>query len=198
MKHNREYEIAWQGLRNGVSEYEFSVDNDFMLAQGADAEEYKDWAADIKLRFDKHESFFMLHFDVSGKVTVACDRCGDEFPLQLWDEFDLLVKLEGEHEGDVDQEDEADVAYIPRSETVLGIAPWIYEFVLLSVPLQRVHPEDAAGHSTCNPKALELLNELSDFEETPEHNIWKGLESLKSDNEDDRQKTTDKRQKSKD
>ena len=182
MKHKREYEIAWQGLRKGVSEYEFEIDNEFMLAHGADEEEYKDWEAMVKLKFDKHESFFMLHFDVSGKVGVACDRCGDDFVLQLWDEFDLLVKLEGEHEGEKETEDEADVAYIPRSETVLDIAPWLYEFVLLSVPLQKVHPDKSEGVAGCNPEALKLLSDLSETEEAPEHNIWKGLEALKEEN----------------
>src|SRR3954468_24461398 len=117
MKHNREFEIAWQGLKGGVSEYAFSVGSDFMREHGA-GEEYKDWKAEVLLKFDKHESFFMLHFDISGQVTLPCDRCGDDFPLQLWDEFDLIVKLQGEGADEDNGEDESDVAFIPRSETV--------------------------------------------------------------------------------
>jgi uncharacterized metal-binding protein YceD (DUF177 family) len=181
MKHNREFEIAWQGLRNGVSEYTFSISDDFMRTRGA-GEEFKDWNAEVLLKFDKHESFFMLHFDISGRVTLPCDRCGDEFTLQLWDEFNLLVKLKGDSADEVTEDEESDVAFIPRSETVLDISPWIYEFVFLSVPLQRVHPDDAAGNPTCNPQALSLLNKLSEPDEAPEHNIWKGLEGLKEDN----------------
>jgi uncharacterized metal-binding protein YceD (DUF177 family) len=172
MKHNREFEIAWLGLKIGEHVYDFSIGDDFMVERGAPAELH-DWAAQVKLRFDRQQSFFRLHFDVSGSVVVPCDRCGDDFQLGLWDEFDLLVKLTGDEEDDAEPDDEADVAFISRNETVIDISGWIYEFVMLSVPLQRVHPENA-----CNPEALRLLNQLSGTDEGTERDIWKGLKNI--------------------
>jgi uncharacterized metal-binding protein YceD (DUF177 family) len=178
MKHNREFEIAWLGLKIGAHVYDFTVDDAFMKEHGAPAETH-DWNAQVKLTFDRQQSFFRLHFDISGSVIVPCDRCGDEFILPLWDEFDLLIKLTGE-EGDATEDDEeADVAFIPRHETVIDISGWIYEFVMLSLPLQRVHPE---GH--CNPEALKLLNQLGHAEDAPEHDIWKGLKDIKIEDEE--------------
>ena len=102
--------------------------------------ELHDWNVKIAVRFDKHSDFFQMHFDVDGSVVTACDRCGDDFELKLWDEFDLLVKLTGDGEEGESVEDEADVVFIPRHETVLDISTWLYEFAMLSVPLQRIHP----------------------------------------------------------
>jgi uncharacterized metal-binding protein YceD (DUF177 family) len=119
----------------------------------------------------------MMHFDIDGLVTAPCDRCGDEFRLRLWDEFDLVIKLTGE---DVEKiEDEDDVIFIPRSETVIDISNWLYEFIMLSVPLQHIHPDKDNGEPGCNPDALNLLDKLSEPSEPVKNPLWKGLEKLK-------------------
>lgn len=176
MKHNREFEIAWQGLKPGPHTFEYDLDDRFMEGRGAE-ESFKNWKAKVTLKFDKHENFFMLHFDIDGKVTVPCDRCGDDFEMRLWDEFDLVVKLTGEDSHDLPDED--DVAFIPRSETVLDVSNWLYEFVMLSIPLQRIHPEKIDGTPGCNEQALDLLGKLSEHEDEITNPIWKGLEAFK-------------------
>ena len=133
MKYNREFEIAWQGLKPGKHTYKYDIDDRFMQEKGGGDREIKDLNAHVTLTFDKKTNFFMLHFDVGGNVTVPCDRCGDDYTLQLWDEFDLLVKLQGGDDNEEIEED-ADIVFIPRSETVLDISDWIYEFVMLSIP----------------------------------------------------------------
>jgi uncharacterized metal-binding protein YceD (DUF177 family) len=176
MKHNREFEIAWQGLKPGPHTYIYDIDDRFMQEREAD-ESFKNWNARITLGFDKHENFFMLNFDIDGHVTVPCDRCGDDFQLRLWDEFDLVVKLAGE---DVtEREDEDDVVFIPRQETVIDISNWLYEYLMLSVPLQRIHPEKPNGESGCNEQALNLLDKLSEPGEEVKNPLWKGLDALK-------------------
>ncbi len=180
MKHNREYEIAWQGLKPGPHTYVYDIDDRFMEERNAD-ESFSEWDVKITLVFDKHESFFMLKFDVDGEVIVPCDRCGDDFKLRLWDEFNLVVKLLGEDAEQIDEED--DVVFIPRSETVLDISNWLYEFVMLSVPLQHIHPDKEDGSSGCNQQALDLLDKLSESTATVHNPLWKGLESFKEKKE---------------
>lgn len=176
MKHNREYEIAWQGLKTGIHTIQYDIDDKFMQGREAD-EGLKDWQVRVTLTFDKKTNFFLLHFDIDGQVTVPCDRCGDDFNLRLWDEFDLVMKLAGEDAEEIEDDDE--VVFIPRSETVIDISPWLYEFIMLSVPLQRIHPDNPDGTPGCNPKALQLLNKLSEPDEAPKNDLWKGLEALK-------------------
>lgn len=181
MKHTREFEIAWQGLKPGPHVYAYDIDDKFMQEHEADGS-FSNWAARVTLRFDKHENFFMLHFDIGGSVSVPCDRCGDDFKLALWDEFDLIIKLTGEPTDEI--EDEDDVVFIPRSETVIDISNWLYEYVMLSIPLQRIHPDGADGSSGCNQQALKLLDQLADHPEEPHTNpLWKGLEGIKIEKE---------------
>ncbi len=181
MKNTRQFEIAWQGLKPGVHTYVYEIDNDFMCDREID-EVFSNWSAKIKLEFDKHESFFMLHFDVDGQVTVPCDRCGDDFVLKLWDEFNLIIKLTGEETDEIQDED--DVIFIARSETVIDISNWLYEFLMLSIPLQRIHPDNADGSLGCNADALLLLSKLSEIEEPKINPLWKDLENFKSDNKE--------------
>lgn len=181
MKRTREFEIAWQGLKDGVHQYEYILEDAFMEAHDA-PEELHDWHAVVGLTFEKHQSFFRLHFDVGGYVTTPCDRCGDDFVLKLWDEFDLVIKLLGETEEENNEDEDGDIVFIPRSETVLDISAWLYEFALLSLPLQRLHPDGPDGQHGCNPEALKLLNRLSEPEDQPASNIWKGLDAFKDKN----------------
>lgn len=187
MKHNREFEIAWMGLKPGVHTFQYELDDRFMQEREVN-DDLKGWNAKVTVRFDRQNSFFMLKFDVGGTVRVTCDRCGDEFDLDLWDEFNLLIKLTGEETEDHEDED-ADVVFISRSETVIDLSDWLYEFVMLAVPLQRIHPDKADGTSGCNEQALKLLDTLTDFDETPKNDIWKGLDALKEEHKTNKRKS---------
>lgn len=178
MKNSRVFEIAWQGLKLGEHELIFDLDDKFLMWKYPETE-YKQLNVQIKVTFDKQVNFFMFHFNIDGALVVPCDRCGEEFELSLWDEFDLLVKL-----NDVEDEDqieeEADVVFISRSETVLDISDWLYEFLMLSVPLQKIHPQDAKGNDTCNPDVLAYLKQSAEaLEQENKNTIWKGLDSIK-------------------
>ena len=179
MKNTREFELAWVGLKPGLHEYAFTLGDSFFKEMEA-PEEFSNWDVAVKLFFEKHSTFFRLRFEVGGRVTVACDRCADPFPLQLWDEFSLIVKLAGEDDAETGEE-EADVVFIPRSETVLNVAEWLYEFSLLSVPLQRLHPDNADGSSGCNPEVLKMLGHMQEGAENaaPRDTRWAGLEAFK-------------------
>jgi uncharacterized metal-binding protein YceD (DUF177 family) len=178
MKNSRVFEIAWQGLKLGEHELIFDLDDKFLMWKYPETE-YKQLNVQIKVTFDKQVNFFMFHFNIDGALVVPCDRCGEEFELSLWDEFDLLVKL-----NDVEDEDqieeEADVVFISRSETVLDISDWLYEFLMLSVPLQKIHPQDTKGNDTCNPDVLAYLKQSAEaLEQENKNTIWKGLDSIK-------------------
>lgn len=180
MKNAREFEIAWQGLKPGESVFEYEI-NDKFFTEDDPERDFEDLDAQITLTFDKKNNFFLCHFDIDGSVTVPCDRCGDSFKLRLWDEFDLMIKLLGAEEAE-DIDEDADVVYVPRSETVINFRDWIYEFLMLSIPLQRIHPLKSDETDGCNPETMKLLNQLSVSEDEPKSDIWKGLEALKEEN----------------
>lgn len=180
MKHHREFEIPWFGLKEGIHEYRFQVTDKVIEELGHDHPDFEHLDASVVLKLDKHNGFLQLHFDIDGNADVACDRCGDTFTMRLWDEFDLIVKFTGESEEEnEEEEEEADIVFVPRSETILDVSDWVYEFIMLSMPLQHIHPDKEDGTPGCNPEALKLLDKMSGSDET-KRNLWSGLDKFKN------------------
>ncbi|HYD22811.1 MAG TPA: DUF177 domain-containing protein, partial [Flavipsychrobacter sp.] len=73
MKHNREYEIAWQGLKPGIHVFQFDIGDRFMREHGE--WDFEGLEGQVTVTFDKQTSFFMLRFDIGGQLMVPCDRC---------------------------------------------------------------------------------------------------------------------------
>jgi len=181
MRHHREFQIAWLGLKEGVHDFQYEVDDKVLDDLGFEHPDFENLKAKIDLKFEKNSSFFQLHFDIGGSLDIPCDRCGDNLSVKLWDEFDLIVKLtESEEEAErQNEQEEADVVFISRGETVTDVFTWIYEFIVLSIPIQHIHPDDSEGKSTCNPEALRLLEQMK-APAQENKNIWEGLDKFKN------------------
>jgi len=50
---------------------------------------------------------------------------------------------------------------ISAGENHLDLAQYIYEFIYLSLPLQKVHGKNKAGKSLCNQDMLERLGSMT-------------------------------------
>ena len=89
MNNRREYEIAFVGLKPGVHEFDYEVDDRFFEEYGA--QDFKIAQAHVKLMLEKNNNFMILRFQVGGRAEVVCDRCVNELPLQLFEDFTLTV-----------------------------------------------------------------------------------------------------------
>ncbi|SIN99766.1 YceD family protein [Chitinophaga niabensis] len=176
MKHLREFDIAFVGLTPGVHTFQYQITDSFFENYGQ--QDFSNCNATVKLQFDKKSNFFLLKFEVGGTATVICDRCGQPFELQLWDDFNQVVKLV-ENPEEMNGDEDPDVTYIPRTESHLNVADFVYEFINLSFPMQRIHPDDANGKSGCDPKVLEMLDKMKEQGEDKTNPIWKGLEKFR-------------------
>ena len=172
MKNSREFNIAFVGLKPGLHEYNYSIEDSFF--EKFEKTEFSNANVEVKLTFDKKQGMFLLHFDINGKVTLPCDRCGDDYEMILWDEFDLVVKQIDDELVEAKSSEDAEIAYLARSESLLDVSPWIYEFIVLSVPMQHIHPNDKNDNSTCNPIALSYLQQQT---EMPTNSIWNALKN---------------------
>ena len=178
MANKRTYELAFVGLKQGIHEFEYALDKEFFSERSAS--DLPTMCAQVKLTLDKHVGFMMLKFEVSGQSEGHCDRCGNLLQLELWDDFNMVVKLVEHPEQMNNQEEDPDVYYISRTESHLNMEPWLYEFVMLSIPLQQVCPTDNSGKSTCNPEVLEKLEKMRHEQQKASANsIWKGLDKFK-------------------
>jgi len=177
MSSRRNYDIAFVGLKPGIHEFEYQIDDKFFVQY--QEQDFRDCTALIKLRLDKNNGFMLLRFEVGGKLEVTCDRCGNGLPLELWDEFNIVVKMVDNPDEMNEQEEDPDVHYISKGESHLHIADWIYEFVNLSIPMQRMCGPNEIGGPNCNKEVLEMLAKLGSEDKTT-NPVWKGLEKFKN------------------
>lgn len=177
MAHRREYDIAFVGLKPGTHEFHYQVDDKFF----ADYEktDFSNCEASVKVTLEKSISLMLLKFEIGGSVTVTCDRCGNTLPMDLWDEFNLVIKQVENPEEMNESEEDPDVFYISRTESHLHLAGWIYEFVVLSIPNQRMCTEEEMGGPQCNKEILAMLKKMSSSAGDNNHPFEKGLEKFR-------------------
>lgn len=178
MANRRAFEIAFVGLKTGIHQFSYDLDDKFFKEKGA--EDFDNAVANVKLSLEKSTGFMLLRFEVGGKADVTCDRCGNPLQIDLWDEFNMLVKLV-DNPGEMnEQEEDPDVYYISRTESHLDVSTWIYEFVMLSVPMQRMCGNDMMGGTKCNKEVLEKLKNMEASNNAQNANtLWKGLDKFK-------------------
>jgi len=177
MSSRRNYDIAFVGLKPGIHEFEYEIDDKFFVEY--QEQDFRNCIARIKLTLDKNNGFMRLKFEVGGKIEVTCDRCGNGLPLDLWDDFNIVVKMVDDPDVMNEQEEDPDIYYISKGESHLHVADWIYEFVTLSIPMQRRCKEEEIGGPQCNKEVLEMLKKMEDVNKG-NNPLSQGLEQFRN------------------
>ncbi len=178
MGRKRDFEIAFVGLKPGEHEYNYELEEKFFVEKGA--EDFSEPHAQVKLILEKNSGFMLLRFEIGGNASVTCDRCGNPLLINLWDEFKVVVKLVDNPEEMNEQEEDPDVFYISRNESHLNVEDWLYEFVMLSVPMQKMCSPEEMGGPQCNQEVLNKLKEMeSRHNENQTQSLWKDLDKFK-------------------
>lgn len=150
MKADRQYIIAFKGLKNGAHQFEFDIDKAFFTAL-----EYSEVSTGkllARVDLEKKTNLMELDISIEGMVTVACDRCLEEFEQEVSYFGNLYYKVaSGTSEDD-------EVIFLSESDFEIDLMHYFYESIVLSLPMPRVHPEDETGQSGCNPEMIKRIN----------------------------------------
>lgn len=125
------------------------------LFQDNNYDEIHDCQLKAHITFNKNSAILTVAFHIYGTVNVTCDRCGDDFDMEINLDKKLLIKLDSA----VHSEDD-DMISLGKDEVDFDIAPYIYQYIVLSLPMQRIHPADKEGIRHCNPETLDKLKRL--------------------------------------
>ena len=161
---SQEFLIPLNGLASGRKHFRWSVGKKFFEEFGN--ADILDASLYISADAEKSGREVIVDGKVSGTVTVLCDRCMDDLVLPVDTEVRLEVRYEGHGDrpesaaDDAGQEDDGE-GLLPGRETVvlapaekeLDMRQIIYDYVCLSLPMQRFHEEGG-----CNPSAIEILS----------------------------------------
>lgn len=176
MNYLSKYEIPFKGLKEGNHQFKFELDDRFF--EKFENSEVEKGILKAKVNLTKQSTLLILEMAVKGKVELMCDRCLNNYQQKIKNKSKLFVKF-----GIEAKEMSDDVIVIPLDEYHINAAQYLYELVILGLPIKHVHPDDKDGNSTCDPEMVEKLNEYlvdeEDFEEKhPIDDRWNELKKL--------------------
>ena len=170
MEKENTYLIPISGLALGKHSFQYEITDEFF--KGMDYSEIQQGKVNVNLDIDREETMLTLTFDMEGTVRVMCDRCADEFDQPIESNQVFFIKL-----GTENAEESDDVMVMPADQHDFDLTSLIYEFIILSIPMHRVHPE-----GQCNPEIIDMLNGMQEVEEEDEETIdprWAALKDIK-------------------
>ncbi len=152
MRKLAEYTIPFVGLKLGKHQFEYEIENEFF--KHFEYEEFNSANLKVDLLFEKKTTMMELTFTVSGTVNVNCDLTNEPYDQPVDGKLFLVVKFGEEY-----NDDDEDLLIIPHGEFEVNVQQYIYELIVLSVPLKKVHPGVEDG--TLESEVLDKLEEFS-------------------------------------
>jgi uncharacterized metal-binding protein YceD (DUF177 family) len=161
--------IPFSGLKVGKHDFTFEIEDKFF--EHFEYSEIKKGTLHVDCVLDRQVRMMVFHFDLAGTVRVTCDRCAGEFDLPLGGSEKLIVKFGSEY-----AEESEDIVVITEKDHEFDVSPFLYEYIHLLLPMQKIHGEDENGNSLCDPEVTRYINEA---EEHPADPRWEMLKKLK-------------------
>ncbi len=174
MNYFSQYTIPFSGLKEGKHLFEFTADDRFFT--GFEQSDIERGEVTIQVELEKRSTYMALIFTVKGEVELTCDRCLEKYMQPIKSKNRLMVKFSEEK-----VEDDVEIIYIHPTEYQLEVAQLIYEFIVLSLPIRHVHPDDKDGKSLCDPAMLQKLDEYKTSDHSnnePEDPRWNELKKI--------------------
>jgi len=174
MNYLSQYTITFSGLKEGVHLFDFSADNRFF--DEFEESEIKKGNINIQVKLEKRSTYLRLTFELKGEVELICDRCLEYYLQSIESSSQMLVKF-----SETETDDGDDVIYIHPGANQVEIGKLIYEFIVLSIPIRHIHPDDQRGLSLCNPDMLHKLDEYRATglpEVNPKDPRWNDLKKI--------------------
>jgi uncharacterized metal-binding protein YceD (DUF177 family) len=177
MNNLKEYLIPFIGLKIGKHQFDYQLDNTFFAH--FDYDEFNDASIKVSVVLEKKSTMLTLEIKHKGTVNVPCDVSGEEFDLAIKGKLNLIVKF-----GDTYNDEHEELLILPHGEFQVNVAQYIYESIVLSVPLRRIHPGIKDGSLTDVIKKLEALAPKENKTIEQNNDIdprWENLKKLLTD-----------------
>ena len=166
MKELNAFLVRFSGLKEGHHIYTYGIGPEFFKC--FEYSEIQDGRLSVHVDMEKQSRMMIFDFNIRGYVTVACDRCLADMQYPLEGRHRLIVKRGTEW-----AEETEEILIIPESVTRINLATFIYEYIVLMLPIRKIHPDNGDG---CD---LEMLRHIENLPEKETDPRWDNLKELK-------------------
>ncbi len=151
MSRKGSYAVRISGLADGNHDFLFELDHQFFAS--LEEPEIENGNVKVHLLLVKEPGVLSLHFAIAGEVEVICDRCLEPFMAKIEASHTIFVKM-----GDTPGEIEDDVVMIHQDDHEIEVGQFIYEFIVLALPIKKIHTGRGRGAEACNPDMIRKLD----------------------------------------
>ncbi|MBK5277632.1 MAG: DUF177 domain-containing protein [Bacteroidia bacterium] len=163
------------GLSLKAHQFEYEFGRDFFEKYGKDFVSDGHFSATVAL--DKHETFIEAEFKIKGEAKLICDRSLEPFDFPI----DIARRIMFKY-GEEEQELSDEIIIISRDRVSLEIGQYLYEYILLSIPIKKVHPkyrDEEEENDESEGKMIYTSEPKSSGEEKEVDPRWEVLKKLK-------------------
>ncbi|MDR1585014.1 MAG: DUF177 domain-containing protein [Prevotellaceae bacterium] len=182
-----QYNIPLKDM-TGVNVLEYDLDDAYF--KKIDSPEVQKGLVKASVRVEEKSGAFELQFLLDGYVNIPCDRCLSDMEQPIHCKDQLKVKL-----GDRFSE-ENEIVIVPESEGTINVAWFLYEFIVLSIPVRHVHVPGGCNKTMTSKLKKHMVRQSdedggSDLEyddddyvadEIPTDSGWDGLQNISDNN----------------
>ncbi len=161
MKASRAYDINFASLSMGSHQLDYSLSKDFL--QNYPEAYISDIKAFAVLSLNKMHQCLETSLNIQGTVVGSCDVCTEDVNIEFKTEEFVIFKFVDMQMANI--EDELNVLFIDKRESIVNVADILYETIMLSLPIRTLHDLKADGSYSCNPEYLKYLNQVEDVED---------------------------------
>ncbi len=167
---SKDFEIDIYNLTNGDHHFDLKYDDKLFAISELSLIEKGKGAIEIDLT--KSYSMLVLKINISGFITLTCDRSLEDFDYEFESSQEVILKFGEEYE-----EQDISLFIIPHNILRINIEQLVYEIISSSVPMKKIHPSFDEEESLNFVDEVEEEEELDDQTEVDPR--WSALKNLK-------------------
>lgn len=181
MKFIRKFDIDIIRLKEGEHTFHFEVDEAFIdhFEKIKEVVHSADVGVDVIL--DKRINLIEATFKLQGTIRLTCDRSLEEFSHPLSVSYKIVYKY-GQEEKEINDE----IFLITKDTPAINVAQLIYEFILLSIPAKKIHPDYRLEDDEVDENDGWIVYEAGEENEEEDNNkaeqnpFWEALKNFKN------------------
>lgn len=166
------FAVPLNELKPGRSDFGLNCGKEFF--ESFENPEVLDSDVEALAIINKSGTYIGIDMEIKGSVTVSCDRCLADLKLPVDVSPKFSIKFtEDDSADDPGMDGDREIICVRPSDAVLDLGQIVYDYVMLSLPLKRVHPE-----GECDSATVRYLSEEREAQETSDESPFSALKGL--------------------
>lgn len=156
--------VEFSGLKLGKHQFTYNVGQAFFDLFEFE-QEFSQPNLVVSLDLEKKHTFLVCDFQIKGTMELSCDVSLERYQQIISVDWHLVINFGEEFDDSSDE-----LLIIPETEYKVNVSQYVYETILLEIPLKRIHPNLVAEYEEEDDDLEEETEEELESNTTKEEN----------------------------